>query len=69
LADTIRVDLAELKRVLNDGLSFRPNGFEGCFPEIGISTEDLAALLESTESSSHSSLVPQALQKNDIGTV
>ena len=45
MVDTIEVDLVTLKRVLDDGLGFRPNRLDGCLPQIGISTENLAALL------------------------
>ena len=45
MADTIEVDLAAVQAALEDGLSFRPNRIEGCLPEIGISAENLAALL------------------------
>jgi hypothetical protein len=72
MADTIEVDLAAVKAVLNDGLSSRPYCLEGCLPKIGLSAEDFAALLqsitvESTASSDHSSLVPHPLQLNETG--
>jgi hypothetical protein len=45
MANTIGVDLAALKRILHDGLSLSPHSLQGCVPEVGITSEDLAALL------------------------
>jgi hypothetical protein len=44
MADTIEVDLATLKRVVDDGLGSSFNGLQGCLPEISISTEAVLRL-------------------------
>jgi hypothetical protein len=45
MADIVLVDLASVKAVLNDGSGLGLHSLQGCVPEIGISTEHLAALL------------------------
>jgi hypothetical protein len=47
ICDTIYVDLAVLKHIPEHRLGLLPNCFDGCLPEIGICTEDFAALLAS----------------------
>ena len=44
MADTIWVDLATLKRVLQNGLDPGFHTLNGCVPEISISPEILAAI-------------------------
>jgi len=44
MADTIEVDLATLKRILQDGLDAGLHTLNGCVPEISISPEILAAI-------------------------
>lgn len=68
MQDTFYVDLETLKGLLKRGDCLVPNRLDGCVPEIGISAEDLAALLACDLSRVESIVAPSELRVAGFAT-